>query len=85
MKILGISHVEGVKAMSERPLGLGNANKMDVIAHQAVSPNFDGIAVFAFPKPGEVTPEIGILFENILLVVSPLGDLVGIIDDGGAG
>jgi hypothetical protein len=85
MEILGVSHVKGVECPGKRIFGLRNADKMDVVRHQAVGPDLDVIAVGALAKPGQIPPEIGLLLEHFLLIVPPLGDLVRVTDDGGAG
>jgi hypothetical protein len=69
--------------MGEGSFGLRDTNKMNMISHQAVCPDFDGVTVGTFLKPVEVTPEIGVFFEDVLLVVPPLSDLVGVTDNGG--
>jgi hypothetical protein len=85
VKVLRISHVEGVKTAGERPLGFGDTDKVDVIGHQAEGPDLKEKTGDVFSKPRKVATEIGIFLEDGLLVVPPLGDLMGVTDDGGAG
>ena len=85
VEVLGISHVEGVEGEGEPSLSFRDANKVDMVPHQAVGPDIDRVAGGAFVQPSKVAPEIGILFEDGLSVVPPLGDLVRVTDDGGAG
>jgi hypothetical protein len=56
-----------------------------VVWHKAVGPDLHGIARGIFLEPVEVAAVVGIGFENRLVAVPPLDDVVGVIDDGGAG
>jgi hypothetical protein len=85
VKILRIAHVQGVEATGERSFGFGDTDEVDVILHQAIGPDLDGIAVGAFPQQGKVAPEIGLLLKDPLTVVPLLGNLVRVADDGGTG
>lgn len=85
VEVLGVFHVERVERPGERASDHRDADVMDVVPHQAVGPDLDGVAVGAFLEPGEVAPEIGLLFEDGLVVVATLGDLVRVPDDSGTG
>jgi len=85
VEVLGISHVDIVESKGERSIISRDADEVDVIPHQTVSPNLNRIAIEAFSKPHKVVLEIGVCLKDALLVVPPLGDLVGVPDDGGAG
>ena len=82
VEVLGVLHVERVEGPGEGAVGLGDAYVVDVGRHQAVGPDIDAVACRAFGEPLEVELEIRILLEDPLLVVPPLGDLVGIAGNG---
>ena len=82
---LGIAHMERIEGPGKGPLGFGDADKVDVVGHQAVSPDSHSVAHGVFLEPVEVTAVIGLDLEDWLVVVPPLDDVVGVTDDDGAG
>lgn len=85
VEILGISHMEGIEALGESPGEPRHADKVDVVRHQAISPDVNLITIGILLCQGEIILVIGRLFEDALSVVPSLGHLVGITDDGRAG
>ena len=73
--------MEIVKSTGEGPLDSWDADIMDMVRHQTVGPDFNRIADGAFPKPSKVESEILFRFEDPLLVVPPLGNLVRVTDN----
>jgi hypothetical protein len=85
VEVLGVSHVKNIEAMGERPLGLRDANEMDMVRHQAIRPNIDGIAIGVFLKPTQIMLIVLGIFEDCLSIVTTLGHLVWKSNDCGAG
>lgn len=77
--------MEGVEGPGEGVVGPRDADVMDVVCHQAVGPDVEGVAPRVKPEPVEIAAEVGVLFEDNLLVIAALGDLVRIPEDDGAG
>jgi hypothetical protein len=84
VKILRVSHVERVECPGKGIFGLRDADKMDVVRHEAIGPDFDVISIGALLEPTQIPPEIRFLLKHLLLIVPPLGDLMRVPDDGGA-
>ena len=77
--------MKGVEAAGKCLVGLRDANEVNMVWHQAIRQDLDGVAGSTFPKADKVVPEISVLLEDTLTIVPPLGDLVWVTDDGGAG
>jgi hypothetical protein len=76
VEILRIAHMESVQGFAERIGGPRDADVMDVVCHQAVGPDVEGVAPRVKPEPVEIAAVVGVLFEDDLLVIAALGDLV---------
>ena len=85
MKVLGISHVEGVERPGEPAARPRDAYVVDVGGHQAVGPDIDAVALFAFTEPVEVAVVVRVLLEDRLLAVPSLADRMRVAEQDGAG
>jgi len=77
MEVFRIPHVQGVEGPGQRYAVLGNTNIMNVVGHQAVGPDVEGIALGAVRRQVKIAPIILAFFEYGLIVVATLGNLVG--------
>lgn len=62
-----------------------DTDDMDMVGHQAISPDIHGEAGRIFAKPLEIAPVIGFRLEDRLLVMPPLHDVMRVSGEGNAG
>ena len=85
VKILRIAHVESVQGFGQG-IGIpGDTDILDMVAHQAVSPDRESEFGQAFAEHVEVAAVVGVLLEDRLAVVAALEDMVRISGSNGAG
>jgi len=75
--ILGILHVNGVKCSGKGISSGGHADKVDMIWHEAISPDFEAVLPGI---QGELLHIVGVIIriaENTLAVITTLRDVVG--------
>jgi len=58
---------------------------MDMVRHQAIGPDIDGIPIRALLQEGEIVAIVVIRSKDILLIVAPLDDMMGVAGDNTAG
>jgi hypothetical protein len=85
VEILGIAHVEGVESSGQGALGLGDTNNVDVVGHQAVSPDIHGESLRIFTEPIEIAAVVGFGLEDRTVLIPPLHEVVGVSGEGNAG
>ena len=85
VKILGIAHMEGVEGAGQSPLGLGDADDVDMIGHKAVGPDIHGEPLRVFAEPIEISTVVGIVLEDRPIVISTLNDMVRESGNGDSG
>jgi hypothetical protein len=72
--------MESIERAGEAIFDLRNADEVGMVAHEAVSPDLDGIVQRIFLEPSEIEKVISFLLEDGLLVVPTLGNLMGVAD-----
>lgn len=55
-----------------------HTDEMNVVIHEAVCPDLEGIAITVFLEPFKVLQKIAISLENRVTIVSALSDMVGV-------
>jgi len=81
--ILGISHMDGVECSGKGIGSGGHADKMDMIRHEAVCPDFEAVLPGILGEPAQIVGVIVRMAENGLPVVASLRDVVRVTDRNG--
>jgi hypothetical protein len=55
---------------------VGKGNEVDMVGHQAIGPDFQPILLGIFSQPGKILQPVPGFKENVLPVITPLGDVV---------
>jgi hypothetical protein len=56
---------------------VGKGDEMDMVGHQALCPDFQSILFGIFGQPGKIVHPVPGCQENVMLVLAPLGDMMG--------
>ena len=78
--ILGILHVNGVECSGKGIGGGRNADKVDMIWHEAISPDFEAILPGIQSEPLQIVGVIVRIAENTLAVITTLRNVVRVTD-----
>ena len=85
VEILRVAHVEGVQGLAQGIGGPGDADEMDVVAHQAIGPDGESELGRAFAEHVKVAAVVRVLIEDRLAVIGELEHMMGISGGDGAG
>jgi len=72
IEILRVAHVEGVQGLGQGIGVPGDADVVDVVAHQTLGPDGESELGHAFAEHIEVAAVVGVLLEDRLAVVAAL-------------
>jgi hypothetical protein len=76
--VLGVLHMDGSKDARHGVIGTGDADDMDVVRHEAISPDFEVALPGILGEPFQIAGVILRHGEDGLPVIAPLGDVMGI-------
>jgi hypothetical protein len=74
--VLGIAHVDSIKPSCRRIKFHGHCSKVNMVAHEAVSPDIQSVFGATGFEPIEVKNTIRIGLKNTLPVIAPLSNVV---------
>ena len=75
--VLDIAHVERIEHPRKAFFIMGNHDKVNMVAHEAVREDIKPVLLRILVHPHAVLDIIVIVFKDILAVVAPLGNMVG--------
>jgi hypothetical protein len=75
--------VNGVECPGKGIGGGGHTDKVDMIWHEAISPDFEAILPGILGEPLQIVDVIVRIAENTLAVITTLRDVVGVTDRNG--
>jgi hypothetical protein len=83
--VLGIAHLNLAQQLGEGFDPLGPKGQMDVIGHEAVAQDIDGVKLRVLLEQAEVYLAVGEGEEDVASLVASLGDVMGAVWDHYAG
>jgi len=85
MEIARVSHVDAVEYPGQGLLSMGDTDNMDMVRHQAESPDIQAVAEGVLSQPIEIANVVLTIIKDGLAVVAPLDDKVSEAVYGGTG
>ena len=76
--------MQGIERFGKGSFFFGDTDKVNMISHETIGPDFKTVFLTIFLKPMKIMFEVIIIIENGVLIVTPLGDMVGIINSYGS-
>lgn len=76
VEMLGITHMGDIESPRQRLAGIRHGNKMNMVAHQAISPDFQTILPTVFLDPPEIFLPVPVVLEDRLAKIPALCDMM---------
>jgi hypothetical protein len=75
--VLGVHEVGAPQGFRQGFLAFGRHDEVDVVRHEAVGRDRQTVALGTIPEVGQINAPVIVGEENVLLVIAPLGHVMG--------
>ena len=76
--------MQGIECLGKGCFFHWDADEMNMICHETISPDFKAIFLTVFFKPVKILLKVIVIVKDRILIVAPLGDMMRITNGNGS-